>query len=66
MEQKESNIRQEISLLYKQLHSEMYQVALSILHDEEEAKDVVNDIFVRLVDHYAETNTTRWIPIREE
>lgn len=60
MEQNENNVRREIEHLYRQHHTEMCQLAHSILHDEEDAKDVVNDIFVWLVDHFAETNTNRW------
>ena len=55
-----NNIQTDIERLYHLHYEEMYQLAHSILHDEEEAKDVVSDIFTWLVDHYDEANAFQW------
>ena len=54
------NKQTDIEHLYHLHYEEMYQLALTILHDEEEAKDVVSDIFTWLVDHYEEAYTSQW------
>lgn len=55
-----NNLQTDIERLYHLHYEEMYQLAHSILHDEEEAKDVVSDIFTWLVDHYDEANAFQW------
>ena len=59
-EENKEKKQQEITRLYEQYHAEMCELALSILHDEEEAKDVVSDIFTWLVDHFAEEKSVQW------
>lgn len=54
------NKQREIAQLYERHHAEMRQLANSILHDEEEAKDVVSDIFAWLVGHFSETQADQW------
>lgn len=54
------NKQTKIEHLYNLYHVEMYQLAYSILHDEEEAKDVVSDIFTWLVDHIDDDDATQW------
>ena len=41
--------KREISVLFKQYYGKMYGMAVSILYDEQESKDVVSDIFERLL-----------------
>lgn len=38
-----------IQRLFRQYYAKMYRVARAILYDEEESKDVISDIFVRLL-----------------
>ena len=38
-----------IEVLYRQYYSRMYRMAVSILYDEQESKDVCSDIFGRLL-----------------
>ena len=37
--------KKEISTLFRQYYGRMYGMAVSILYDEQESKDVVSDIF---------------------
>ena len=39
----------EIEALFRQYYNRMYRMAVSILYDEQESKDVVSDIFGRLL-----------------
>lgn len=41
--------KNEISMLFRQYYGRMYKMAVSILYDEQESKDVVSDIFTRLL-----------------
>lgn len=42
--------KSEIEQLFRQHYGTMYRLAMAILHDEEEARDVVSDVFARLID----------------
>ena len=42
--------KEEIKVLFIQHYAKMYRVARTILYDEQESKDVVSDIFERLLD----------------
>ena len=42
--------KKEISTLFRQYYGRMYGMAVSILYDEQESKDVVSDIFERLLE----------------
>ena len=39
-----------IESLFKQHYQAMYRLAFMMLHDEEESRDIVHDVFVRLLD----------------
>lgn len=39
-----------IESLFKQHYQAMYRLALMMLHDEEESRDIVHDVFARLLD----------------
>lgn len=41
--------KKDISVLFRQYYGKMYGMAVSILYDEQESKDVVSDIFERLL-----------------
>ena len=41
--------KQEIEKLFKAHYTRMYRLAASILYDEDESKDVVSEVFVRLM-----------------
>lgn len=41
--------KKEITALFRQYYGRMYGMAVSILYDEQESKDVVSDIFERLL-----------------
>lgn len=41
--------QQEIEKLFKMYHTRMYRLAVSILYDEDESKDVVSEVFSRLI-----------------
>ena len=41
--------RNDIELIFKQHYMRMYRLAASILYDEEESKDVVSEVFSRLL-----------------
>ncbi|MBQ9575463.1 MAG: sigma-70 family RNA polymerase sigma factor [Muribaculaceae bacterium] len=41
--------RQETEILFKTHYAEMYRLAMSLLYDEDESKDVVSDIFASLL-----------------
>lgn len=41
--------KQEIEILFKTHYTRMYRLAASILYDEEESKDVVSEVFCRLL-----------------
>ena len=41
--------KKEISTLFRQYYERMYRMAVCILYDEQESKDVVSDIFARLL-----------------
>lgn len=41
--------KKEVSMLFRQYYGRMYGMAVSILYDEQESKDVVSDIFARLL-----------------
>ena len=49
--------KKEISTLFRQYYGRMYGMAVSILYDEQESKDVVSDIFERLL----ESDTVLWL-----
>ena len=42
--------RQETEILFKTHYSAMYRLAMSLLYDEDESKDVVSDVFASLLD----------------
>ena len=42
----------ELEALFKQHYRRMYRLATILLHDDVESKDVVHDIFARLLDDY--------------
>lgn len=44
----------QIERLFRTHYSRMYRLALSMLHDEAEAKDAASDIFARLLDGHAD------------
>ena len=45
--------QRKLGKLFKQHYRQMYRLATILLHDDAESKDVVHDIFVRLLDdHY--------------
>ena len=41
-----------IESLFKQHYQAMYRLAFMMLHDEEESRDIVHDVFARLLDDY--------------
>lgn len=41
--------QQEIEKLFKMYYTRMYRLAVSILYDEDESKDVVSEVFSRLI-----------------
>ena len=41
-----------IESLFKQHYQAMYRLAFMMLHDEEESRDIVHDVFARLLDGY--------------
>ena len=41
--------KKEVATLFRQYYGRMYGMAVSILYDEQESKDVVSDIFARLL-----------------
>lgn len=44
--------RKEIESLFKTHYAQMYRLAVTILYDEAESKDVVSDVFARLLNSY--------------
>ena len=42
--------RQETEILFKTHYQAMYRLAMSLLYDEDESKDVVSDVFASLLD----------------
>lgn len=42
--------KREIQNLFKTHYTQMYRLAVTILYDEDESKDVVSDVFARLLD----------------
>ena len=42
----------ELQKLFKQYYRQMYRLATTLLHDDAESKDVVHDIFARLLDDH--------------
>ena len=44
--------KKELQKLFKQHYRQMYRLATILLHDDAESKDVVHDIFVRLLDSH--------------
>lgn len=46
--------KEKIANLFKAHYMKMYRLAMSMLYDEEESKDVVSDVFARLLDDGAE------------
>ena len=42
--------KREIENLFKTHYTRMYRLAASILYDEDESKDVVSEVFARLMD----------------
>ncbi|MBO6033479.1 MAG: sigma-70 family RNA polymerase sigma factor [Prevotella sp.] len=44
----------ELQKLFKQHYRQMYRLATILLHDDAESKDVVHDIFVRLLDGHSD------------
>ena len=42
--------KHELEILFKAHYCQMLRLAVSIVHDEEEAKDVVSDVFAHLLD----------------
>ena len=44
--------RRDIERLFKQHYRQMYRFAAMLLHDDAESKDVVHDVFARLLDNH--------------
>ena len=44
--------QRKLEKLFKQHYRQMYRLATMLLHDDAESKDVVHDIFARLVDDH--------------
>lgn len=40
----------ELEILFKTHYAAMFRLAMSFLYDEDESKDVVSDVFARLLD----------------
>lgn len=49
--------KKEIERLFKTHYMKMYRLAMTILYDEEESKDVVSDVFARLIDDGVKVRT---------
>lgn len=49
--------KEEIANLFRAHYMDMYRLAMTMLYDEEESKDVVSDVFARLVDGIVEVRT---------
>ena len=46
--------QKELQKLFKQHYRQMYRLATILLHDDAESKDVVHDIFARLLDGHSD------------
>ena len=46
--------KKELQKLFKQHYRQMYRLATILLHDDAESKDVVHDIFARLLDGHSD------------
>ena len=46
--------QKELQKLFKQHYRQMYRLAIILLHDDAESKDVVHDIFARLLDGHSD------------
>ena len=44
-------IKREIQNLFRTHYTQMYRLAMTILYDEDESKDVVSEVFARLLDN---------------
>lgn len=42
--------KSELELLFKTHYAEMFRLAMSLLYDSDESKDVVSDVFAKLLD----------------
>ena len=49
--------KEKIASLFKAHYMKMYRLAMSMLYDEEDSKDVVSDVFARLLDDGVEVLT---------
>ena len=48
--------QKKLEKLFRQHYRQMYRLATMLLHDDAESKDVVHDIFARLLDDLKELN----------
>ena len=60
MEMPENNQPIELEQLYRLYHEEMCQLADSILHDAEEARDVVGEVFTRIAEQLPKVDAEKW------
>lgn len=51
--------KQEFEFLFRKYHIKMYHLALTILYDEEESKDVVSDVFTTILDRNLDIDADR-------
>ena len=60
MDMMERGYQGELEQLYKQHREEMCQLADSILHDPEEARDVVGEVFARIAEQKPQVEADKW------
>lgn len=60
MDMMERGYQGELEQLYRQHHEEMCQLADSILHDPEEARDVVGEVFARIAEQKPLVEADKW------
>jgi len=46
--------KKRLETLFRQHYGDMFRLAITLLHDEAESKDVVHDIFARLIDEQSD------------
>ena len=60
MDMMELESKSELEQLYRQHHEEMYQLANNILHNSEEARDVVGEVFARIAEQKPLVEADKW------
>lgn len=60
MDMMERGYQGELEQLYRQHREEMCQLADSILHDPEEARDVVGEVFARIAEQKPQVEADKW------